>query len=147
LHDTDDEVRDRATFYHRILSSSEAAEKLMVEKLSVPLQNLEHDLVEYLQVEDPEGTFDVSKVATVATKTHDLKAAAESKKKTGPANAVASPDLGAKRNESNPELEAFGLGPKLASSRLLEVGFVPSFLRSVPSFIFSFLFIASVRIH
>lgn len=124
MYDTDDEVRDRATFYHRILSSTEAAQKLMVERLPVPLQNLEHDLTDYLREENPGAVFDVKTVATTAIKGTELKSvqAVEAKKKASPLSAPPSGSpAGAKRSESIPELEPFGLGLKLASSRVIEV--------------------------
>jgi len=65
LYDTDDEVRDRATFYYHMLSSLEDAQKLMNQTLEVPLQNLETDLLKYL--ENPSDTpFDIGSVSTVS---------------------------------------------------------------------------------
>jgi len=48
LHDNDDEVRDRATFYLKILGKDqELAQKLITDGLPVPLENLERGLREY----------------------------------------------------------------------------------------------------
>lgn len=48
LHDTDDEVRDRATLYLRLLDKDqELAQQLILDSLPVPLDNLERCLKEY----------------------------------------------------------------------------------------------------
>lgn len=97
----------------------------MVDRLPIPLQNLEHDLSDYLKEEEPSAPFDVSTVATVVAKVQQ--APMDSKKKTGPAQ-ISSPSTPAagspssrRGSEAIPELEPFGLGPKLASSRVIEV--------------------------
>lgn len=97
----------------------------MVDKLSVPLQNLENDLTEYLKDDEPEFQFDVSKVATIVTKVPQV--TADTKKKTPAQQAAATAasssavSAGSKRPDVIPELEPYGLGTKLASSRLTEV--------------------------
>lgn len=48
LHDSDDEVRDRATLYLRLLQQDQdLAQKLILDSLPVPLDNLERCLKEY----------------------------------------------------------------------------------------------------
>lgn len=64
LHDNDDEVRDRATFFLNILErDQELAQQLISDGLPVPLENLEYCLKEYQQ--NPADTpFSLASVPT-----------------------------------------------------------------------------------
>eukprot|EP01121_Diplochlamys_sp_Union-15-3_P013035 TRINITY_DN3990_c0_g1_i2.p1 TRINITY_DN3990_c0_g1~~TRINITY_DN3990_c0_g1_i2.p1 ORF type:complete len:700 (+),score=124.59 TRINITY_DN3990_c0_g1_i2:312-2102(+) len=66
LQDNDDEVRDRATFYLRMLENDlELASKMMIEDLPIPLYNLELSLRQYL--DNPiERPFDINTVPAFA---------------------------------------------------------------------------------
>lgn len=77
--DTDDEVRDRATYYHKILATENAAliSHYIVDSLQVSVIGLEKALVQY-QLTDNEEPFDMSTVplAAVATEAEAAKAKA-----------------------------------------------------------------------
>jgi len=137
LYDTDDEVRDRATFYHRLLSREEVqeeAQQVMTDRLNYPLINLENDLRQYLgnlpaQSEDNiPAPFDVQQVSKVVSRKDMIEAAsvgssATAAKGAGAERLSASPSIaGRGRQEASiPELEEYNLGNKLASTRTVEV--------------------------
>ncbi|KAL6062840.1 Coatomer subunit gamma [Balamuthia mandrillaris] len=76
LHDNDDEVRDRATFYLTVLEKDQAlAQQLILDGLAVPLENLEQGLKVYIK--NPSDTpFDISMVPTTPLEKEDEKPAA-----------------------------------------------------------------------
>lgn len=64
LHDTDDEVRDRATLYLRLLErDQDLAQQLILDSLPVPLDNLERSLKEYT-ANPSSKPFDLASVPT-----------------------------------------------------------------------------------
>ncbi|KNC74423.1 hypothetical protein SARC_13027, partial [Sphaeroforma arctica JP610] len=67
-YDDDDEVRDRATFYLKMLTKEKQnAKKLIVDELQVSLAGLERQLVEYIaQGASAEGAFDLKRVPIVS---------------------------------------------------------------------------------
>jgi coatomer protein complex subunit gamma len=65
--DQDDEVRDRAVFYVRVLENGDdnLINSLIVEDLPVDTLSLEHSLLAFLRDEEPQAEFDLSQVVEV----------------------------------------------------------------------------------
>lgn len=122
IHDNDDEVRDRATFYYHMLSSLEDAAKLVVPSLGVPLVNLETELVKYLEAPS-EAPFNISTVSTV-TRVH---AVPQTNKSSASSNKAATnslmADVVAEVSDvtSDERIKRLNLGPLLNSSPALDI--------------------------
>ncbi|GBG77576.1 hypothetical protein CBR_g24023 [Chara braunii] len=62
LYDNDDEVRDRATLYLKVLDEEQVAKKYLLEDVGVPLENLESSLRAYTSGYQLDESFDITSV-------------------------------------------------------------------------------------
>ena len=126
VHDADDEVRDRATFYATVLSgeSEPLIKKFIVDVAPQKLDGVEKQLSDYIDAGDFSATFNFAKAVAMPIPVSVQKAAA--KAAGGSAGAVA--DIGvspSKKKESNTMIsdlintipEFAGLGPLFTSSQ------------------------------
>jgi len=65
--DQDDEVRDRAVFFVRVLETNDenSIHSLIIEELPVDAFSLEQSLISYLKDEEPQADFDLSQVVEI----------------------------------------------------------------------------------
>lgn len=120
IHDNDDEVRDRATFYLHMLSSLEDADKLIVSTLGVPLVNLEAELIKYLE-SPTEVPFNISNVSTVTKsipqpQSKNTGSSSKSTTSTTTENVRENDDI-----SSDDRIRKLNLGPLLNTSSPVEI--------------------------
>lgn len=115
LHDTDDEVRDRATLYLRLLETDQPlAQQLILDSLPVPLDNLERCLKDYIAHPSAQP-FDLATVPVTP-----LASAEPDRSKTSSSSAFSpafKPDIDLSYKDTLPAIpELAALGPVFKSS-------------------------------
>jgi len=129
LYDNDDEVRDRATFYVKVLQSSpEMIRKFVTEDFKVPIVNLEKSLVEY-QKNPSLNPFDIQNVPLNIQQTEIAKKVVQSGGRSiplSPAVNSSSSDLSSKSEDTYSSLLASipqfaNLGPLFKSTKPIEL--------------------------
>lgn len=124
--DTDDEVRDRATFYLRTLESgdADAINKYIVTSLQVSDVGLENALINYVKNEDFTKPFDlktvpISAAPITATPSKPSALSDEAPIKKEEKNKISRQDEYAQQLASIPEFTQFDLGPLFRSSAVV----------------------------
>jgi len=118
LSDQDDEVRDRAVFYVKILETGDddLINNMIMEDLPVDILSLEHSLISYLRDEEPQAEFDLSCVVEIEQ--HDQVAQQQQKKQLGgvtPSTPAAETAESAPISAVNSYEEIFSKVPQLAN--------------------------------
>lgn len=119
LHDNDDEVRDRATFYLSLLERDHGlARQFIVEGFSIPLDNLERALQSY-KANPSDVPFDITSVSTVPLEPEkDLKPVSSSMSGLLPSKAA---PVGGYEETLLQIPEFAALGPLFRSSKPIEL--------------------------
>jgi len=115
MMDTDDEVRDRATFYYHVLrkEDKQLASSYILNTLSVSIVGLERALAAYLK-EPTNKPFDMKTVPIATVPMHDQKAVKTSGESTGVApkasttSVITRQDVYAEQLAAVPEIAALG---------------------------------------
>ncbi|XP_066913900.1 coatomer subunit gamma-2-like [Clytia hemisphaerica] len=115
MMDTDDEVRDRATFYYHVLrkEDKQLASSYILNTLSVSIVGLERALAAYLK-EPTDKPFDMKTVPIATVPMHDQKAVKTSGESTGVAQKASTTsvttrqDVYAEQLAAVPEIAALG---------------------------------------
>jgi len=115
MMDTDDEVRDRATFYYHVLrkEDKQLASSYILNTLSVSIVGLERALAAYLK-EPTDKPFDMKTVPIATVPMHDQKAVKTSGESTGVApkasttSVITRQDVYAEQLAAVPEIAALG---------------------------------------